>query len=200
MNKTKIRILQACIELYNNHGISNVTFRKIADHLSMSPGNLTYHFKKKEDINIALYQMLVERMDEAMAQNDESDLGIESMLVFTEFMFDTMYSYRFFFIDFVQIIRTHQSIKSHYLNLQNQRKEAFIKIFQTLEKNGILKKEELSDEYLRLYDRLQIFTDFYFSTLEISAKPIANSKKDYIRSVIYMIYPYLTTEAKKYFP
>ena len=48
--KTKDRIIQAAVELFNAQGEQNVTTNHIAAHLSMGPGNLYYHFRNKEDI------------------------------------------------------------------------------------------------------------------------------------------------------
>jgi AcrR family transcriptional regulator len=53
--KTKDRIIQAAVELFNAQGEQNVTTNHIAAHLSMSPGNLYYHFRNKEDIIRAIF-------------------------------------------------------------------------------------------------------------------------------------------------
>ena len=59
---TKERILAASLALFNERGYGNVTMRMIADSLSISVGNLTYHFPKKQDIVNAL-------MDESFRRN-----------------------------------------------------------------------------------------------------------------------------------
>lgn len=47
---TRDRIVDAAVELFNEHGASNVTTNHIAAHLGISPGNLYYHFANKEEI------------------------------------------------------------------------------------------------------------------------------------------------------
>ena len=52
---TKTKIVLKAVELFNEKGFSNVSFLKIAQSLSLSPGNLTYHFPKKDDLMNAVY-------------------------------------------------------------------------------------------------------------------------------------------------
>lgn len=45
-NNLRDKILETSIELFNKNGYAYVTLRDISDALNISPGNLTYHFKK----------------------------------------------------------------------------------------------------------------------------------------------------------
>ena len=60
-SSTREKILAVSLRLFNEQGYRNVTMRAIADALSISVGNLTYHFAKKQDIVAAL-------MDDVFAQ------------------------------------------------------------------------------------------------------------------------------------
>ena len=55
-SSTREKILAVSLRLFNEQGYRNVTMRAIADALSISVGNLTYHFAKKQDIVAALKQ------------------------------------------------------------------------------------------------------------------------------------------------
>jgi AcrR family transcriptional regulator len=57
-DNTKNKIIKKSIELFNIHGYENVSMRDIAVALNISPGNLTYHFKKKNDILFEILQLL----------------------------------------------------------------------------------------------------------------------------------------------
>ncbi|MBC7457291.1 MAG: TetR/AcrR family transcriptional regulator, partial [Bdellovibrionaceae bacterium] len=48
--KTKDRILLVALDLFNADGATEVTTNDIAKALKMSPGNLYFHYKNKEQI------------------------------------------------------------------------------------------------------------------------------------------------------
>ena len=58
MASTKERILNIAVDLFNSKGFVNVTMRNLADELGISLGNLTYHFKKKEDLMEAIHEQI----------------------------------------------------------------------------------------------------------------------------------------------
>ena len=61
--RTKDKILQASIELFNQVGERQVTTNHIAAHLGISPGNLYYHFRNKEDIVRQIFKEYAKLLD-----------------------------------------------------------------------------------------------------------------------------------------
>ena len=50
VEQVRERILREVISLISKHGADRVTHRLLAKSLSLSPGTLTYHFKRREDL------------------------------------------------------------------------------------------------------------------------------------------------------
>lgn len=56
--KTRDRIIETAIELFNEQGTKAVTTNHIAAAVGISPGNLYYHFRNKEDIIRAIFEQM----------------------------------------------------------------------------------------------------------------------------------------------
>ncbi len=56
--KTKDKIVMTSIELFNKSGVVAVTTNHIAKELSISPGNLYFHFRNKEEIIRQIFRLM----------------------------------------------------------------------------------------------------------------------------------------------
>ena len=200
MNVTKRRILDASLQLYNSQGLSAVSQRKITAYLQISPGNLTYHFNKKEDIDTALYFELVACMDSIHEKLVTEELSLATLGNFTEYLFDLIFEYRFIFLDFVHLMKSNQKVATHYKELLGIRKLQFMQIIEVLKMQDIFRQEELPNEYENLYGRIQVFSDFYLSSVEIIEGGVEEVHKTHYKTNIqYSIYPYLTSKGRAAF-
>ena len=66
--RTRDRILEASLTLFNAEGLAAVSTHRIAAELGISPGNLHYHFKAKQ----LLVGVLFRRFEERLADNGSS--------------------------------------------------------------------------------------------------------------------------------
>lgn len=196
MSNTKQKILLKSLELFNDCGISNVSLRTVADEVGISVGNLQYHFKKREDIIEALYFQLVEKIDSIFVKSSNEIL--KSFLNFSVEIFTVLYEYRFFLLDFVTITRRNEKIKNHYSELSKRREREFLQTLDVLIKNGLFREELLKNEYLSLYKRIEVISNFWFSSNLIQSNVLTkDSIEEYSLLISQSIYPYLTDQAKK---
>ncbi len=196
MNTTKKKILFKSLQLFNNLGISNVSLRTISEEVGISVGNLQYHFKKREDIVETLYFQLVKKIDTIILIPKEDIL--KSFFNISTEIFKILYEHRFFLLDFVAITRNNKKIKQHYSQLSKQREIEFLKMLDILILNGFFREELLKNEYKNLFKRVEVISNFWFSSTLIQADVLTEKSIDeYSLLVSQNMYPYLTNKAKE---
>ncbi|MCA0133899.1 TetR/AcrR family transcriptional regulator [Winogradskyella alexanderae] len=198
MKKTKQKIADTALHLFNMKGLSQVTLRTIAKEMGISQGNLNYHYKKREDIIEEIYYRLVKEMDDSMDKIKGADIGLTLFSDITAAVLQNSFKYRFFFFDFIQIMRENKKIKRHYKSLVDIRKTQIITFFDQLVQGGLMREEQLPNEYTFLYKRFQIFGDFWMASAEIEKKQISEKTiVEYLEIITQSIYPYLTEKGIK---
>lgn len=200
MNKTKKKILIASLDLFNEFGLLNVSQRRITEFLKISPGNLTYHFKKKEDISELLYFEFVDIIEGETKIYLKSERKMIDYAKLIENWFAYMYDYRFIFFDLTNLLRMNEKIATNYEQVIQVRASIFLKTVNNLIATKIIREAEIPKEYEHLYSRLHIVSDFYLSYQRASGKAIKKEMQTKHTAIFFhAIYPYLTQKGKQEF-
>ena len=200
MPSTKEKILDTALQLFNENGLAQVSQRTISEKMGISPGNLTYHFKKREDIIEGLYFQLVDTLNQELKVSTEGDFTIKMLNEVLQFTLRNLYNYRFFMIDFVQIMRGNEKIKLHFSELSKFRKQQFLMVVYNLIQSGRMRQPELHEEYENLYDRFQIFGDFWVASTVVRNQKLSEvDVSTYSNILLQSLYPYLTPKGKNEF-
>ena len=93
--KTKDRIIEASIELFNSQGERNVTTNHIASHLNISPGNLYYHFRNKEEIIRHIFSKYADHMQVSFEPVKPSQDSTQILTNYLDAVFSALYHFNF---------------------------------------------------------------------------------------------------------
>lgn len=200
MKKTKEKILETALQLFNAQGISKVSLRTIANDMNISLGNLTYHFKKRDDIVVSLYLELVAKMDAMTLQNVSKDNLLESFFKISDLIAENFYEYRFIMLDFVHITRNYSQIQTHYRELIKIREQQFKLLMSELIRLDLIREEIIEDEYVYLFKELKILNDFWLPSLSIENDVITQEEiSKHALLLKTKIFPYLTKKGRTAF-
>lgn len=197
MKKTKERILDIALELFNTEGLSKVTLRTIAKKMGISQGNLNYHYKKRDEIIEALYYELVQEIENTIAPMTSKETNLSLMIEISTIVIKDYYKYRFIFLDFVQIMRAYPNLKKHYLKASKYREKQFLTFIELFVNNDIIRPEKLPNEYLMFYYRIQALGNFWISSAETSYNKITKTTiSQYTEAMKQAFFPYLTKKGE----
>ncbi|MCY1285406.1 Bacterial transcriptional repressor [compost metagenome] len=97
--KTRDRILECALQLFNERGEPNVSTLEIANELEISPGNLYYHFHGKEPLVLALLERFQQDVAPLLDPPLEARLNAEEYWLFVHLIVERLAQYRFLFQD-----------------------------------------------------------------------------------------------------
>ena len=115
--KTRERILDVSLAMFNERGEPNVTTNHIADELEISPGNLYYHFRNKDDIVEHLFARYEAKMDTVLVSPDERLPNLEDIWLQLHLAFECMWEYRFILRDLVDIVARNRKLRMHFARI-----------------------------------------------------------------------------------
>ncbi len=97
--RTRQRILDTTLALYNEHGEPQVSTSLIAAELGISAGNLHYHFRRKDELSAALLDCFVAEFDALLPPAGWRADHVEDAWLLLHLLLETLWRYRFLFRD-----------------------------------------------------------------------------------------------------
>ena len=182
MQKTKKKILNMALSLFNENGLPNVKLQNIADACTISVGNLAYHFKFKEDLIVTI----ADQISAELSPKVKEDLEFPSLLDFDNQLsiyHDLINKYEFFFLDVVELKRTLPSI--HKQRIQNINL-MITQIHQWINGNvtkGIFQEEIHPDQYAHTAHAIWILISFWMTQKKVLTK--GGMDEEYFKIVVW---------------
>lgn len=114
----RVRILQTSRDLMNQSGAQSISTNHICEALKISPGNLYYHFKNKEEIVYALFLSFKTEFVGAFADEPEKPVSPEDFAGYYIRTLDIAFDYRFLFSGLLALLRRDDQLAAEYRALQ----------------------------------------------------------------------------------
>jgi len=115
---TEQRIIDMAIELFNDEGTGAVSTNHIARALGISPGNLYYHFRNKEEIIRAIYAQVRPAWEEAAAvPADRAPTVADAERILASY-FGLVWDYRFYYRELPALLRRDPELAKEYRDVR----------------------------------------------------------------------------------
>ena len=137
--QTRQRILDASLAMFNAQGEPNVTTNHIADELEISPGNLYYHFRNKDDIIEHLFGRYEERIDAALGAPTDRLPGLEDIWLLLHLVFECIWDYRFLYRDLADILSRNRRLRIRFARILRRADEQAHHVMRGLSQAGVMR-------------------------------------------------------------
>lgn len=136
--RTRERILETSLAMFNALGEPNVTTNHIADETGISPGNLYYHFRSKDDIVEHLFGAYEVRIDEALLLPATRRANLEDLWLQLHLLFEAIGEFRFLHRDLVDILSRNRRIRSRFARILDRGAASAATLLRSLVEDGVL--------------------------------------------------------------
>ncbi|WP_339489363.1 TetR/AcrR family transcriptional regulator [Pseudomonas sp. EL_65y_Pfl2_R95] len=148
--KTRERIIQASLELFNSQGERSVTTNHIAEFLAISPGNLYYHFGNKQAIIAEIFSRYESDVEGFLRLPEGREPSIADKNFYLESLLEAMWRYRFLHRDLEHLLDSDPLLSERYQAFSQRCVRSAQAIYQGFSDVGILLMTTLQIEALTL--------------------------------------------------
>jgi AcrR family transcriptional regulator len=196
--RTRDKIIQTSIELFNEHGERQITTNHIAAHLGISPGNLYYHFRNKNDIIHNIFDEYKQQLENSFVPIDAVQDTISLLRQSLDSMFDLMWRFNFFYSNLPDILARDLELQNSYLGVQTRLVERMVKSVTVLRDKGAL-NIDLADitDFVHTLKLTVTFWISYLKTLQPNSKIEKPMVYRGVLTVLLMFKPYMNEADKE---
>ena len=187
---TRQRILDAALAMFNSQGEPHVTTNHIADELEISPGNLYYHFRNKDDIIEQLFAGYEQRMDTALLAPSGRLPGLEDVWLQLHLVFECIWDYRFLYRDLLEILSRNRRLRIRFARILKRADEQAHQVMRGLVQAGVMRAS--ADEVDAAATNILVIATFWLNYAAARGdKDERASIRDGIVQVMMLIAPFL---------
>ena len=174
--RTRERILETALALFNRFGEPNITTADIANEMGISPGNLYYHFRNKDQIIAELFAILEQRLDPLLQVPGRRAAGVEDLWLVLHLLFEAMLDYRFFFRDLDEILSRSPGLASRFALILRRGARTVVELCRTMVAEGAMHASER--EIAALADNVALVAIYWISYQNITRGDRAQANLD----------------------
>ena len=136
--RTAERILEVTLDLFNRFGEPNVSTTLISAELSISPGNLYYHYPAKDELINSLFDRYEKALSELLNAAD-GVRDVEDAWFFLHTLFELIWQYRFLYRDLNDLLSKNRRLETQFQHILRAKGRAVQSVLGGLSRGAAIK-------------------------------------------------------------
>ena len=141
-SQTRKRILDAAVTLFNERGTAAVSTNHIAAEAGISPGNLYYHFRNKEEIIRAILERMFTAWGGTWEDPQNHTPRFEDLMHLVRQNFELLWQYRFFYRETVALMMRDPVLAERHAEMQSSRLELQQRVYRQFVDVGVMRQPD----------------------------------------------------------
>jgi AcrR family transcriptional regulator len=134
--RTRERILELSLRLFNEFGEPNITTTVIAEEMNISPGNLYYHFRNKDDIVNSIFVQFEAEIERILTVPETRRSNLEDVWFYLHVTFELIWRYRFLYRDLSDLLSRNRKLELHFKQILNHKTKVARQLCEDLRGEG----------------------------------------------------------------
>jgi AcrR family transcriptional regulator len=192
--RTRSRVLLESLRLFNELGEARVTTGAIAAALGMSPGNLYYHFRNKDQIVEELFARFEERIDVQPAPPASGAEAIEDLWLYLHLMLEAISDYRFIYRNLDDLMGRNQRLRARFNRVVDRKIATVVELCERLVAARLMHARK--DEIRALARNVLVVATYWHNFQSLRSRGGGPDVGEGAFQVMSLVAPYLVGEAR----
>ena len=189
---TREKILDTALRLFNRDGTAAVSTNHIAEASGISPGNLYYHFRNKQEIIRELFQRLYAIWDKGLPLPQDRPPTLDDLKTVVETNYQIIWQYRFAYRELVALLRQDAELRQGFLAVRQRGFDGFYELFNAFIAAGVFRAPGDPQATHDLQEVCWLISEFWLTNLEVNGRNVDEAEMEHgVKLMLRVLQPYL---------
>lgn len=189
---TREKILDTALRLFNKSGSAEVSTNHIANAAGISPGNLYYHFRSKQEIIRELFQRLYAIWDNGLPLPQGREPTLDDLKMVVKANYQIIWQYRFAYRELVALLRQDAELRTGFLTVRQRGYEGFNQLVQAFSDAGVINLPDDLQAIEELQEVCWLISEFWLTNLEVNGRSVDEDEMQHgVKLMLRVLQSYL---------